>query len=1393
MTMDATALPSELLVTPQPLVGFCGLDTARQAVHKAVWEAFSGSLQRKAAERAAVQYKLLPGNYEFPVAKPKRASYEWYHPKGVLKRNWMLKHLHVLPSVVVLFQDMEWNDAQWTEKQVQCAGIVQALKNALQERNTRLCLVLLQKAAPLPPGEDLLAAERAASLTTACGITSKMLFILPHTEHLTGYALRLESAFLDMAQSYYALMSKRIRNHRDQLTSAHTTLKIRHQFKLGFVAEMRQDLSTAQKYALLPVFVCLKTLYPYALYFRHYMQAYANLDEIHVNDVNCLEIKTIAGFLNYKICRLKFKLKTPRDAINQFIIHVEKYKPRVGFKDLAFEHYAWMSTQHSVFAELFCEAIKNGLPALQTQHPGIYYHKAAEYVMKRRDAAQQAYGTVLAAAEGTSSGGPGPGPNASLFTEFFGIRAVKTGDPIAEQQANVQLCELERSYNHSSGIIALLSQAMAQFKIYKCLRFRKKLAVDMAEEYLKSGDHAKALTLYSLMLPDYRQEKWATIFTDVLLKTLRCALLSGSIADYIACSVEALSLRHQGEQAERILLLENLWQVFQGLPPMNKTQLTPEAQALWTSALASVKSPIQIDLDKVNDVLEMCATFERVQLNNDDVLQLQLIVRVLTDVPLRIRNFHVILADAANPQNSYKLEALKYFCFPSLTQLRAQQQEREKLAKLPEEPQAFEKNMRLEPGSYYQLLCTTEAQQFHENTQLRIVRLEAHMGSDQVAALLTCSSTYTRQPFRHHTRSRDLDDNVTINPICYIAPTFHLATQTHLGHGHGNASATEEAAVVSTRMLVNEYYPVVTTVSNPYNVYLQNVGVHISVPVGLRNMVFLTTDISPGRQKLHAQIQIDVGELSAHGSNTATFYIFSLAETEIKLQQRLSYTLDVDNGGPNAGGGGSLSGNRISTSPSSSESTPDHEVKSVPQSLAAISPVQIEYLDETRLRKSREDTLTLRCHGDFKFSARFYTLNRKSLAQVYRGENFLLRANTEVLAVDDVEILDSFFICVGSTLNLRTVLRLMSLYPMQDHNLVQSNYSFKQKKYSNRYCAGDQLESVIVLRTNANLRDWTTARDLDHRGKLEGKSTSSKFIRSPPAKVGQDEASAAPTPPAGMSAYMSKSLTAKIPTTMTIINSNSAVSNALQAANAGLPSEEGNLGEDSAATAAPAANQEGPKTTRLVYNKALEAVQGTGHCRGFIKGIYTLEESPSAVPIFGVFCIRWRRANGKEENESKFVISGLEIAEPPLNIYCTIEEKMFVKMPMAFKVVLKNPTTHVLHLIANLSISKTDNFICSGHKQLDISIMAYEEKELVYNLYPLQVGWQELPVLSLEYNTKADPQKNDSQNALLDELVQRALPKRVFVLVSHPSWETHCPRLLTIFPSPQPPLKQQNK
>lgn len=89
-----------------------------------------------------------------------------------------------------------------------------------------------------------------------------------------------------------------------------------------------------------------------------------------------------------------FKLNLPRDSITQFKAHIEKYKSRTGFKDLLFEHYGWTSQQFQYFAELFSDAVKNGLAALQTQHPGIYYLKAAEFVYKRREIFSQMNGEI---------------------------------------------------------------------------------------------------------------------------------------------------------------------------------------------------------------------------------------------------------------------------------------------------------------------------------------------------------------------------------------------------------------------------------------------------------------------------------------------------------------------------------------------------------------------------------------------------------------------------------------------------------------------------------------------------------------------------------------------------------------------------------------------------------------------------------------------------------------------------------------------------------------------------------------------------------------------------------------------------------------------------------------
>ena len=93
----------------------------------------------------------------------------------------------------------------------------------MQGRSTRVAVVLIQNNAPLPPGmyfkdffssvgnvsdslcsqfensltvislivgEDVVAAERAASLCSACELSAKSLFVLPHTDHLLGYTIR---------------------------------------------------------------------------------------------------------------------------------------------------------------------------------------------------------------------------------------------------------------------------------------------------------------------------------------------------------------------------------------------------------------------------------------------------------------------------------------------------------------------------------------------------------------------------------------------------------------------------------------------------------------------------------------------------------------------------------------------------------------------------------------------------------------------------------------------------------------------------------------------------------------------------------------------------------------------------------------------------------------------------------------------------------------------------------------------------------------------------------------------------------------------------------------------------------------------------------------------------
>lgn len=623
----ASELPVELQRRPTGLVGLTGLDVTYNAIHKLIWDSFYNN---RRSDRVPLQFKVFAGDHEYPKCRTnKRQSYEWYIPKGILKSGWMNKHLTMVPAVVVVFFDLDWDEPLWKEKQMECATRVEIVRNSLQGRGTKVAVVLIQKNAPLPPGEDMVAAERAASLCSACDLSAKQLYVLPHTDHLIGYTIRLENAFYELAQSYYHAEARKVKSHRDFLNkTTHQLLFVRHQFKIAFFNELKQDSHTALK---------------------HYKQAYGHLLDLRMHDTNLLEIKTIAGFISYKICRLSFQHTAPLDAIAQFRKHIDFFKSRVGCPELAFEHSAWMSKQFQVFGDLFDEAIKLGLTAIQTQHPGFYYQQAANHSISRKQLCRGLCKPLTQVFQ--------PDPLESLnHLDFYGQRPWRQGhqsieppDVQREKEGIMALQSLEVTVDHSWLIIPLLSSAVAQFKKYKSPRMKRFLMVQMGEEYYHAKDYNKALMLLNKVTWDYRGERWWPLLTSILDISLKCAYLTAKVQEYVSACLELAGPYVKLNNEEKTRIQMNLTRIMSNDQPEPEPGLEPScvenARLLWQTSL---ESPCVFTMDVQNFVpfVEYKAMFSSETCGADQEVELQVYIRVNCQFPIRFSKLSVQLNNA---------------------------------------------------------------------------------------------------------------------------------------------------------------------------------------------------------------------------------------------------------------------------------------------------------------------------------------------------------------------------------------------------------------------------------------------------------------------------------------------------------------------------------------------------------------------------------------------------------------------------------------------------------------------------------------------------------------------------------------------------------------------------
>ena len=450
----------------------------------------------------------------------------------------------------------------------------------------------------------------------------------------------MENAFYELAQNYYHLETKNIKIHRDHLNkTTHHYLFVRHQFKMGFLNELKQDRQAAS---------------------THYLQAYSHLLELRIVDTNILEIKIVAGMINYKLCKLMFQLSLALDSIRQFLKHIEWFKSRTGPKELIFEHHAWISKQFSLFADVFDEAIRQGLPAIQTQHPGFYYQMAAANLLERKRVAEQIQIDPTTPIQSNSLDG---------HIEFYGQRPWRPGklsaeppDPNLERLAMTALQYQEKQVNHCMLIISQYSNAISQFKKYRCPRMRRQLVVQMAEEYYFARDYGKALTLFTHMISDYRTERWWLLLSNILNRALKCAYLTANIQDFIILAFESLSTSIINVDKEAILA--NLLQVLDKQSPDEPKGLKlPEedlnrARDLWNQAIQS--NQIVIEAANILSCIECKGRFIKNKFEAEENVQIEIFIRSRCIMGIEFTKLSVTM-NSANATNEFAVNADLFF------------------------------------------------------------------------------------------------------------------------------------------------------------------------------------------------------------------------------------------------------------------------------------------------------------------------------------------------------------------------------------------------------------------------------------------------------------------------------------------------------------------------------------------------------------------------------------------------------------------------------------------------------------------------------------------------------------------------------------------------------------
>ncbi|KAM3571497.1 hypothetical protein VYU27_006473 [Nannochloropsis oceanica] len=189
---------------------------------------------------------------------------EGYTVGGLVKQNWIKKHVSQLPSAAILLApfDNSWSAAEWGRRELVLWQDMERLRQQVGPRDVRIFVVLIRRAG-LPSGmsvgdaaedareseERLVAFRRRTPPVFEAG---KMVYVLQYPQDLQPSAPGLRRMYKhvrDLSSGYYFLHGKRVKRWESALNRhAQLPLIVRYRFKQAFWYEFMGHAEKALKH-----------------------------------------------------------------------------------------------------------------------------------------------------------------------------------------------------------------------------------------------------------------------------------------------------------------------------------------------------------------------------------------------------------------------------------------------------------------------------------------------------------------------------------------------------------------------------------------------------------------------------------------------------------------------------------------------------------------------------------------------------------------------------------------------------------------------------------------------------------------------------------------------------------------------------------------------------------------------------------------------------------------------------------------------------------------------------------------------------------------------------------------------------------------------------------------